>query len=195
MKKQVAMLTLVAVVLTVSGTLCFAQPPEGGRGGRGGFGGRGGGGLGMFGRGVNPLMAALDKDNDGELSVEEIQQAVAAIKALDKDNDGKISAEELRPRMDAAAMVERFMAYDEDKDGKITLEELPEQMARMMEQNDTNADGALDKAEIQTMAETMAQRFGQFGQGRGGRGGRGGPGGDGGGNRPQRPNFGDDEGL
>lgn len=46
-----------------------------------------------------PLMAALDADEDGEISAEEIEHAAAALKKLDKNDDGKLTAEELRPSM------------------------------------------------------------------------------------------------
>jgi len=46
----------------------------------------------------HPVMAALDADNDGELSADEIADAVAALKKLDKDGDGKLSREEMRPQ-------------------------------------------------------------------------------------------------
>jgi hypothetical protein len=45
----------------------------------------------------HPLMVALDKDRDGELSSKEILDAAKAIKTLDKDGDGILSHEELRP--------------------------------------------------------------------------------------------------
>jgi len=75
--------------------------------------------------------------------------------------------------------VARLMENDKNKDGKLTRDELPEPMQRMFERGDANGDGAMDKAEI----EAMAQRMRQFQDG--GRGGPGGPGGQGGfGGRP-----------
>lgn len=72
------------------------------RGGGGGFGGGGpGGGRGPGGPGgfmrMFPVMAALDADEDGEISAKEIENAVAALKALDKDKNGKLTEDELRP--------------------------------------------------------------------------------------------------
>ncbi len=66
---------------------------------RGGPGGPGGprGMAGML--RMLPIMVALDADKNGELSTEEIENAVAALKTLDKDNDGKISTEEMMPDM------------------------------------------------------------------------------------------------
>jgi Ca2+-binding EF-hand superfamily protein len=45
----------------------------------------------------NPLLEAIDADKDGELSAEEISNAVAALKSLDKNEDGKIDGSEMRP--------------------------------------------------------------------------------------------------
>jgi hypothetical protein len=85
----------------------FGQRQRGG-GERGGFaGGRGG----MEGRGgpvgpgsgpsrmlaMMPIVIALDKNKDGELSKEEIDGAVTALLTLDKDKDGKISNAEMAP--------------------------------------------------------------------------------------------------
>ena len=43
------------------------------------------------------LLALLDTDKDGVLGSAEINGAPAALKALDKNNDGQVSAEEIRP--------------------------------------------------------------------------------------------------
>src|SRR3989339_717132 len=45
-----------------------------------------------------PLMTALDKDQDGEISAAELQDAAALLKKLDANGDGKLAGEELRPR-------------------------------------------------------------------------------------------------
>ncbi len=200
--------TKVAVVALVSAFVAESVNAQGaGRGGRGGgFGGRGGG----FG-GPNPIMAALDADQDGTLSASEIANAAAALKKLDKNSDGKISGDEMRPQRGpggerggrggerggrgggfgggpggpggGGSFADRLMEFDENKDGKITASELPERMSRILDRADTNKDGALSKDEI----DAMARNFGGGG-GFGGRGGgRGGRGGEGGGNRPQRP--------
>ena len=58
------------------------------RGGPGGPGGM---------RRVDAVMTALDANNDGSLSAEEIKNAPAALKRLDKNGDGKITEDEVRP--------------------------------------------------------------------------------------------------
>jgi hypothetical protein len=47
---------------------------------------------------VPPLMAALDKDHNGELSAKEIEGATDALTKLDKDNDGELTPPEIHPR-------------------------------------------------------------------------------------------------
>ena len=81
------------------------RPGEGGFPGRGGFPG-GPGGEGMEGgpggrmRLPNPLLEAIDADKDGELSQDEITNAVAALKSLDKNDDGRLDATEMRPNFE-----------------------------------------------------------------------------------------------
>jgi len=71
--------------------LTAAAPPQGeGRGG----GPRGGGMMRM-----DPILSAVDTDQDGTLSAAEIQSSSAAIAKLDKDGDGKLTREEVRPAM------------------------------------------------------------------------------------------------
>ena len=87
-------------------------PPEGGPGGPPGFGGPGGGpggpGGGPGGPGggrggpermmaMMPIIKALDADKNGEISMAEIENAVAALKTLDKNKDGSLSMEEIMP--------------------------------------------------------------------------------------------------
>jgi hypothetical protein len=49
----------------------------------------------------HPVLAALDRDRDGEISASEIANAPAALKALDRDGDGDLTIDELRPGADA----------------------------------------------------------------------------------------------
>lgn len=63
---------------------------------------------------------------------------------------------------DPAAFIDRMMENDANGDGKLSADELPGRFAeRMFESGDTNGDGFLDRAELQTVAETFAQRGGQ----------------------------------
>ena len=107
-------------------------PGGGPGGGRFGFGGPGGGrNMGDMLRRMNPLFAALDKDEDGEISSSEIENAIAALKTLDKNTDGKLTTDEITPqfgrggpggfgggRPDPEQMVQGIMRRDENGDGK-----------------------------------------------------------------------------
>ncbi|MBL9187794.1 MAG: hypothetical protein JNK23_09970 [Opitutaceae bacterium] len=79
-----------------------ATPPaDGARRGRPGGGPRGDGSA--HARPVNPVMLALDADQDGALSAAEITNASASLLALDANKDGKLTRDELRPLPPAPA--------------------------------------------------------------------------------------------
>lgn len=119
-----------------------------------------------------PIIAALDADRDGEISSEEIENAVAALKKLDKNGDGKLTREEMfgdfggrgpggRPGgFNPEQFVARILEADKDGDGKLSKDEAPERMRDRFDQIDGNKDGFIDKAEITAMMQ-------QFGRGRG----------------------------
>ena len=67
--------------------------PEGGRTHPAGAPARGD----QLSRPVDPVMLALDANNDGGLSSAEINNAVASLKVLDANSDGKLTRDELRP--------------------------------------------------------------------------------------------------
>jgi hypothetical protein len=48
-------------------------------------------------RPVDPIMLALDANNDGSLSETEVANSTACLTALDGNNDGKLTFDELRP--------------------------------------------------------------------------------------------------
>jgi hypothetical protein len=47
---------------------------------------------------TSPVLAALDKNGDGEISAAELKDAAKALKSLDKNRDGQITADEVRPQ-------------------------------------------------------------------------------------------------
>jgi Ca2+-binding EF-hand superfamily protein len=77
-------------------TAAAPPPPPQGEGRREGRGGGGGGPRGGMMR-MDPILSAVDADQDGTLSAAEIQGSAAAIAKLDKDSDGKLTREEVRP--------------------------------------------------------------------------------------------------
>ena len=105
--KKFLLASAVLALLGVSATLTvLAQPPQEERP-QGGErpdgpppeGERGPGGRGEPGRPPmpNPLVAALDKDGDREISAEELLAATASLLTLDKNIDGKLTDDEMRP--------------------------------------------------------------------------------------------------
>ncbi len=75
-----------AAAAAPGGTGAPAQPAGGGTGGPGGGASR-----------TNRLEAAIDTNEDGVISAEELAAAPTGLKSLDADSDGTIAAEELRP--------------------------------------------------------------------------------------------------
>ena len=132
-----------------------------------------------------PVMAALDADGDGEISTEEINASIAALKNLDKNKDGKLTMDELRPgpggpvgergpgpagaRGGEGDMVSRLMAFDKNQDGKLSKDEVDGPMQGVFARADADGDGFATKEEIESLAASV-------GGGPGGRGGFGGPG-------------------
>ncbi|MDG2123239.1 MAG: EF-hand domain-containing protein [Verrucomicrobiales bacterium] len=185
------------ITITVAGlaalalpSISLAQGPPPGGGDRPEGGRRGG--AGSMTRFI-PALKAIDANEDGEFSAEEIKNATAALLTLDKNEDGKLDAAELRPNFagrggDQAGgrggntgnpeqTVSRLMAFDKNKDGKLTKDELSERMQGLLNRADTNKDGEATKEELLAMAKAGGTR--------GGGGERRRP--HGGGERPQRP--------
>jgi hypothetical protein len=46
---------------------------------------------------LNPVLAALDANQDGLISRSEIRNAASALERLDSNHDGRLTAEELLP--------------------------------------------------------------------------------------------------
>ena len=104
-----------------------------------------------------PAFGALDTDEDGEISVAEIDAAPDSLASLDDDGDGRLSGDELRPpppppiggpaRTPAEATA-AFLAFDADVDGALAGAELPSQFVSLVSRADADGDGAATEAEI-----------------------------------------------
>jgi hypothetical protein len=189
-----------------------------GPGGPPGEGGRPEGGPGHH--GPPPIIAALDADADGVISASEIEGAVSALKTLDKNEDGELTMEELHPKRPGRGgpplgdfgppgdggpgdrgpggrrggrrgrgdregrggppsteqFIEKAMESDTDGDGNISKDEAPERMLRGFDRIDADGNGLIEKSELEEAAKRIGQRRGRGRRGEG-RPGEEGPGG------------------
>ncbi len=140
---------------------------------------------------MSPALNAIDVNQDGALSAEEISAASAQLQKLDKNGDGRLSREEAGLQMQmgrggrgrggeeggdrdeppaapptAEELTDTLMAFDANHNGKLEKSEVPERMQGMFERGDANHDDVLTRDEISKLAEVNRQ------QGGGGRGER-----------------------
>ena len=108
---------------------------------------------------VPPLFALFDAVHDGSISGAEIENATVALAALDENNDGEITLDELRPPAPEGDMPQGpppgerpapplIAALDTDRDGIISAAEIeasPESLVTL----DKNDDGFLTPQELQ----------------------------------------------
>jgi len=97
MKKILLASAILAAAATTVSLSVFAQPPAEERLEDGPPRQEGGPGENGPPRPPHPIMDALDKNGDREISEDEIANAVVALKTLDKNGDGKLTDDEIRP--------------------------------------------------------------------------------------------------
>ena len=123
------------------------------------------------------LMALMDTNNDGKITMEEAPEELkAGFSFIDANSDGAIDLKEAQVMADyannenvqstqsqptdGALTVEQAMAFmDTNRDGKITMEEAPEDWKAAFSFIDANGDGGIDLNELQVMSD-----FGNNGQ-------------------------------
>ena len=115
------------------------------------------------------LIAALDKDRNGELSADEIAAASDALKKLDRDGDGKLTnGKSCRPPGRQAhgpgmqGGPERMLwrtscSKIRTATASSAKKKLPERMRENFAQVDANDDGQADEKELRQMAERFTR--------------------------------------
>ncbi|MCG3126186.1 MAG: hypothetical protein CHACPFDD_01016 [Phycisphaerae bacterium] len=122
------------------------------------------------------IMIMFDKDRDGSLSREEIDDAANVLRALDRDEDGVVTAEEARPRRERRGpggpggdAEDRpgpgfggrggfVMRFDSDKDGFVTRDEYVSGAEEQFNRFDGNHDGKIDADEAAAATPMMGGR-------------------------------------
>lgn len=114
-----------------------------------------------------PLMRALDADQNGELSAEEIENATAAIRTLDKNEDGRVDGLEMRPefppggfgrqRFGRPGFGQRPPEGAPERDGDAPQRSMEGVIARLMNY-DRNDDGRLTGDELPQQMQSMLTR-------------------------------------
>jgi EF hand len=95
------------------------------------------------------LLAGLDTDHDGTVSLDEAKKAAEVMfDKLDRDHDGTLTGRELRGRLSAR----EFAAADADKDGTISKDEYLAVVEQRFKAADTDNDGTLTRRELTTKA-------------------------------------------
>ncbi len=98
----------------------------------------------------DPILRALDTDQDGTISAAEIAAAPKTLLTLDKNGDGQLTMNELNPppATPASRAQQMLDEWDTNKDGKLAKSECPDRLQPQFESIDKDGDGFLSKDEI-----------------------------------------------
>jgi Ca2+-binding EF-hand superfamily protein len=101
---------------------------------------------------MNEVFSTVDADQDGQLTVQEIETArTKYFTDMDSNNDSQIELAEfetallqiMRPQLE-----KRFLKFDENGDGVISEEEISVHLSKVISRMDRNDDGIIEKGEI-----------------------------------------------
>lgn len=99
----------------------------------------------------HPVVVALDADQDGILSAEEIAGATDALLALDGDGDGALGGEELRPPRPTpppdAEPGDHIMRLDANEDEIVTFEEFAAPAKDVFDRIDVDGNEQIERDE------------------------------------------------
>lgn len=111
-----------------------------------------------------PIFRALDTNDDGHISADEIDAASELLASFDENGDGRLSGNELQPRRRPRLMFGspanlpegtragfRFAAGD----NSIEIADLPPEVQNVLSSADTDQDGTASAAELLAMVETQ----------------------------------------
>lgn len=138
---------------------------------------------------MSPILNAVDVNQDGVISAQEIANAPAQIRKLVKSADGSLTRAEAGMQMggrgrgpggrgegeggrgggdeapaaapSADELTATLMMFDANHDGKLEKSEVPERMQGLFERGDTNHDGILTRDEIAKLAEANRNQAGR----------------------------------
>lgn len=106
-----------------------------------------------------PALEALDRNHDGQLSADEIEEASQSLLTLDRNHDGQLTPDEYLPqatdRSGQSDLQKQLMAMDRNGDGVLTADEVPDRMQRLFQRADTDHDGQLTSDEIAALASAQ----------------------------------------
>ncbi len=101
---------------------------------------------------LNPVLATLDADHNGDISADEIKNSSVALRALDKNHDGILTPAEVLPEAvdNRTAMI--LSRLDTNRDGKISQLERAanraEPLEELLQRADRNGDGVVTAREL-----------------------------------------------
>lgn len=101
---------------------------------------------------MNPVLATLDADHNGEISADEIKNSSVALRALDKNHDGILTPAEVLPEAVDSRTAMILSRLDTNRDGKISqleqASERAEPLRELLQRADRNGDGVVTAREL-----------------------------------------------
>ena len=114
---------------------------------------------------THPVLAALDRDDDGEISAAEIRNGSRYLRTLDLNGDGVLAPDEVIPEDAARQAADIFLLLDTDRDGRISIGEWQSEKAQslrgILRNADRNRDGATTLAELTTELRIREESAGE----------------------------------
>jgi Ca2+-binding EF-hand superfamily protein len=101
---------------------------------------------------IHPVLAALDADHDGEISMSEIKNAPVKLRTLDTNGDGRLTVDEVLPDPATSWVAQLMSVFDKNGDGRISEDERSNEPGRrfraLLDRADRNKDGVVTEEEL-----------------------------------------------